>query len=117
MVNRGRSLVLTHFFKAMALALSLPALAIANPSTPAVDPQPERPISAVRDLSGQIEQLVEPQARASLFSGVILIQRGQRVVFQRAYGFASWELNVANSEHTRFGIGSITKPMTQAIVA
>ncbi len=39
------------------------------------------------------------------------------MVFQRAYGFASWELRVANGEQTRFGIASITKPMTEALVA
>ena len=70
------------------------------------------PISVTDAVSGQIARLIEPQARADLFSGVILVQRGDRVVFQRAYGFASWELRVANSEHTRFGIASITKPMT-----
>jgi len=75
------------------------------------------PISAPSDVSGQIERLIEPQARADLFSGVILVQRGDRIVFQRAYGFASWELRVANSDHTRFGIASITKPMTEALVS
>lgn len=69
------------------------------------------------DVSGQIERLIEPQARASLFSGVVLVQRGNQVVLQRAYGFASWELGVANSERTRFGIASITKPMTDALVS
>jgi CubicO group peptidase (beta-lactamase class C family) len=75
------------------------------------------PISATDAVSGQIQRLIEPQARADLFSGVILVQRGDRVVFHRAYGFASWELRVANSEHTRFGIASITKPMTEALVS
>jgi CubicO group peptidase (beta-lactamase class C family) len=68
-------------------------------------------------VSDQITRLIEPQARADLFSGVVLVQRGDRVIFQRAYGFASWELRVPNSEHTRFGIASITKPMTEALVA
>jgi D-alanyl-D-alanine carboxypeptidase len=74
------------------------------------------PISAT-DAAGQIERLIEPQARADLFSGAILVQRGDRLVFKRAYGFASWELRVANSERTRFGIASITKPMTEALVS
>ncbi|HKF44057.1 MAG TPA: serine hydrolase domain-containing protein [Thermoanaerobaculia bacterium] len=82
--------------------------------SPAVAPDP---ISATDAVSGQIERLIEPQSRADLFSGAILVQRGDRAVFQRAYGFASWELRVANSEHTRFGIGSITKPMTDALVS
>jgi len=68
-------------------------------------------------LSDQIARLIEPQARADLFGGVVLVQRGDRVVFQRAYGFASREPRVANTPHTRFGIGSITKPMTDALVS
>lgn len=76
-----------------------------------------RPISASDAVSGQIERLIEPQARADLFSGVILVQRGDRRVFQRAFGLTSWELRVANTEHTRFGIASITKPMTEALVS
>lgn len=75
------------------------------------------PISATDAVSGQIERLIEPQARADLFSGAILVQRGDRMVFRRAYGFASWELRVLNSEQTRFGIASITKPMTEALVS
>jgi CubicO group peptidase (beta-lactamase class C family) len=117
MMNGSRSPVVTHGFTAMALALCIPAFALANQSTAAVELHAEKPISAAGQLSGRIDQLIEPQARAGLFSGVILVQRGQRVVFQRAYGFASWELDVANDERTRFGIASITKPMTAAIVA
>jgi D-alanyl-D-alanine carboxypeptidase len=67
--------------------------------------------------SARIEGLIGPQARADLFSGAILVQRGDHVVFQRAYGFASWELRVANRDHTLFGIGSITKPLTEAMVS
>jgi CubicO group peptidase (beta-lactamase class C family) len=81
------------------------------------DADTPHPTSATDAVSGQIERLVEPQARADLFSGVILVQRGDRMVSQQAYGFASWELRVANSEHTRFGIASITKPMTEALVS
>jgi CubicO group peptidase (beta-lactamase class C family) len=49
-------------------------------------------------------------------SGNILIARGDRIVFQKAYGFANWELRASNSAATRFGVGSITKAMTHAIV-
>ncbi len=70
-----------------------------------------------RGVSGQIERLTQPQARAGLLSGAILVQRGERVIFQRAFGFASWELSVANSDHTLFGVGSLTKPMAQAVAS
>jgi len=49
------------------------------------------PISGTDAVSGQIERLIEPQARADLFSGVILVQQGDRMVLvARARIFLSW---------------------------
>jgi len=114
-VNSLKLLRVNRLFKAIALALSVPTFPLAN--QPTTKPYAKKPISVTGGVSGQIKWLIEPQARADLFSGVILVQRGDRVVFQRAYGLASRELSVANSEHTRFGIASITKPMTEALVS
>ena len=100
---------------AIVLASSVSALLVAE--QPITRSNAEEPISASGSTADQITRLIEPQARADLFSGAILVQRGDRVVFQRAYGFASSELSVLNSEHTRFGIASITKPMTEALVS
>ena len=110
-----KPVLVNRLFKAIALALSVSTVPLAN--QPTTKPDANTPISVTGGVSGQITRLIDPQARADLFSGVILVQRGDRVVFQRAYGFASWELSVANSEHTRFGIASITKPMTEALVS
>lgn len=67
-------------------------------------------------LARQIDSLVAPHAAAGLLSGVILVVRDGTTVFQHGYGYASWELHVPNGAATRFGIGSITKLMTEAIV-
>ena len=67
-------------------------------------------------LSARIEAIVLPQVDAELLSGVILVARDDQVLFHKAYGFASWELRVPSSESTRFGIASITKPMTEILV-
>ena len=64
----------------------------------------------------RIDSLATGEAKAELLSGVILVARGDRVLLQRAYGFASWELQVPGTPATRFGIGSITKPMTETLV-
>jgi CubicO group peptidase (beta-lactamase class C family) len=69
-----------------------------------------------RALVATVETLLAPEASANLLSGSILIARGDRIIFQRAYGFANWELRVPNSASTRFGVGSITKVMTETIV-
>jgi CubicO group peptidase (beta-lactamase class C family) len=46
----------------------------------------------------------------------VLVARGDRIVVQRAYGFADWERRVPNSPSTRFAIASITKVLTETVV-
>jgi CubicO group peptidase (beta-lactamase class C family) len=67
-------------------------------------------------LLGRIDSLVRREADAGLLSGIILVAQGDRILLQRAYGFASWELRTPNGPATRFGIGSITKVMTETLV-
>lgn len=43
-------------------------------------------------------------------SGVVLIQRQGKTIYERAFGYASVEQSVRNSPLTKFPIGSITKP-------
>lgn len=64
----------------------------------------------------RIDDLVGPQAEANLFSGVILVARGRQVLVERAYGYSNWELKAPNTPSNRFGIGSITKAMTETVV-
>ena len=68
------------------------------------------------NVSTRIDALVRPQADAGLFSGTILVARAGQILFERSYGYASWELGVPNSAHTRFGIASVTKAMTEVLV-
>ncbi len=67
-------------------------------------------------IVASVDALINPQASANLLSGDILIAQGDRVIFHRAYGYANWELRASNSSATRFGVGSITKEMTQTVV-
>jgi D-alanyl-D-alanine carboxypeptidase len=64
----------------------------------------------------RIDAMTSPQAEAGLLSGVVVVARGDRVLFRRAYGYASWELRAPNTPATRFGIASITKPMTEVLI-
>ncbi|HUF09487.1 MAG TPA: serine hydrolase domain-containing protein [Rhodothermales bacterium] len=94
------------------VALSVPLVLIAS-SSAAQQVATDR---ALASASNQIETLVAPQAEAEFLSGIILVARGNQILFQRAYGFANWELRVPNSPSTRFGSASITKPMTETLV-
>jgi hypothetical protein len=49
-------------------------------------------------LLTDIDSLAAGEAKAGLLSGVILVARGDRVLLQRSYGFAGWELR-APADH------------------
>ena len=68
-------------------------------------------------LAARVDSLARREADAKLLSGVVLVARGDNILLQRAYGFADWERLVPNASATRFGIGSITKVMTETVVA
>jgi CubicO group peptidase (beta-lactamase class C family) len=58
-----------------------------------------------KKLTSVFEQLVKAHA----LSGIILISQDREVVFEKAYGFASRQLNVSNLLETKFHIASVTK--------
>ena len=68
-----------------------------------------------KELAAAVDALVQPEADAGLLSGTLLIAQGDRVLLERMYGFANWELRVPVSPSSRFNIASITKVMTVAV--
>jgi len=57
----------------------------------------------------ELESSINKYAQEHFLSGAILISQGGEVVFEKAYGKASMQLNVLNSMDTRFHIASLTK--------
>lgn len=79
------------------------------------------PAAAVRAQGGEgIEARLDGYARAAVerfrFSGVVLVARGDRVLFGKGYGMADYELGVPNTTRTRFRVGSLTKQFTAAAI-
>lgn len=68
------------------------------------------------EMARRLDDVVGPLAAADLFSGVVLLARGDRVLFARAYGPASRERGVPNTLATRFRVGSMTKMFTAVAV-
>jgi CubicO group peptidase (beta-lactamase class C family) len=93
------------------LRLSWGAALLLAPAPAHAQSQPED--SAVL---ARVDSIARQEAEARLLSGTILVARGNRVLLQRSYGFANWELQVPNGPATRFGIGSITKAMTEEVL-
>ncbi len=70
-----------------------------------------------RDAAARIAgQFMDSEVARGNFSGAVLVSRGNRVLFEHAYGFADSELGIPNTPQTRFLIGSITKSFTAVMV-
>ena len=80
------------------------------PAPPSHPPDP--PPATLEARRAALDQYARRLAAAEMFSGTVLVAKGDNVVFQEAYGAASREYNVPNTNDTRLGIGSINKMFT-----
>ncbi len=64
----------------------------------------------------RMDQIVQSYAADHQFMGTALVARGDEVLFNKAYGFANLEWNVANTPGTKFRLGSVTKQFTAASI-
>jgi len=93
------------------------AIAAASRSTPAPAPSaavaPVSPAVAARAVD---EALTRATAEGR-FSGVVMLAKDGRPVFQRAYGMADRTRRIANTVDTRFNLGSMNKMFTAVAIA
>jgi CubicO group peptidase (beta-lactamase class C family) len=69
-------------------------------------------------MTDQLADRVDALAAESSFSGVVRVDRGDELLLERAYGYASRALQMENAVDTRFAIASGVKGMTAlAVVA
>lgn len=97
------------FLRMFSIFLTSPLLAAAiqvqEPPPPAVSP-----------LAAQIDAVLSHRYDQAKPGGVVLVMKGGKVLFRKAYGLASVELNVPMQPERVFRIGSITKQITAAAV-
>ena len=60
----------------------------------------------------KVEQYINRQCKNGKFNGNLLIAKGDSILYSNSFGLANRELNVNNTDSTKFLIGSITKPFT-----
>jgi CubicO group peptidase (beta-lactamase class C family) len=91
---------------------TLLALPLAVLGALASGPAPARAVASPpadrTELSERIDALVEPYVNLDVMSGVILVARGDTVLFAKGYGRADPASNLPNTPDTRFPIGSVT---------
>lgn len=63
-----------------------------------------------------LNAIVQPHVADKSFMGQVLVAKGDTILFDRFYGYANVEWNVAFAPDTRFRIGSMTKQFTAAAV-
>jgi len=64
----------------------------------------------------RVNDYVTPLANHEL-SGTLLVARGNRILIERSFGFANYELGVRFTPTTPTNVASITKPLTDIIAA
>jgi CubicO group peptidase (beta-lactamase class C family) len=86
----------------LAAVRPAPALAASRPS--------------VALLETAVDEYLAPVLRTNNFTGVVMVARGDDILFQKAFGYASQELRVAHRPDTLFHIASISKPFTATAI-
>ncbi len=66
--------------------------------------------------TARMEEIVQEKVAARQFTGAVLVAKRGEVIFDRAYGLADLEWDVANTTDTHFRIGSITKQFTAVCI-
>jgi len=69
------------------------------------------------DAIKEIERHVAKAAADDRFSGVALVAKGDRVIFNKAYGLADKANNISNKLDTKFNLGSMNKMFTSVAIA
>ena len=68
------------------------------------------------DLPDRMDAYVRRYVDAELFSGVVRVTKGDRIVYENAFGFADRALGVRNTLQTKFQIASLSKAMTATAI-
>jgi len=77
---------------------------------PKANVKPNMPESeAVAEMRTYLDALV----KRDLFSGTVLLTKGEKTLFSESYGMANKDFGIPNAADTKFNIGSINKIFTQ----
>lgn len=72
---------------------------------------------AEAEMSTALQNYIDQLAAEDLFSGAVLVARGDTPILLKAYGLADKKLNISNKVDTKFNIASMTKMFTAVAVA
>jgi len=65
---------------------------------------------------GSFESILQTMYDKDKFSGVVLVAKGEEIIFEKAYGYACKNFEVPNELDTKFNIGSLNKLITKIAI-
>lgn len=65
-----------------------------------------------QDAGSKIDELMSAYADNGQFNGVVLVKKGDKIIYRNAFGLANREWNIPNSTDSKFLAGSIGKSIT-----
>ena len=69
------------------------------------------------EIASSLASYLEKLSNADQFSGVVLVAKDGKPIFEKAYGLANKAKNIANNTETRFNLGSMNKMFTAVAIA
>jgi CubicO group peptidase (beta-lactamase class C family) len=101
-----------------------PASAPAD-SAPADSPAPKAPVKETpvaknmtdAEIASSLATYLDELAKQDKFSGVVLVAKDGKPIFEKAYGLANKEKGIPNNTETRFNLGSMNKMFTAVAIA
>ena len=72
--------------------------------------------TVAQDRFTKMDSLLTYLNKNDKFMGSLCIREGENVVFNKAYGFADVEKNIASDRMTKYKIGSVTKTFTAVMI-
>jgi CubicO group peptidase (beta-lactamase class C family) len=70
-----------------------------------------------REITEELEAHLRKLAGADVFSGAVLLARGERVLYEKAFGEANKDFKALNNVNTKFNLGSMNKMFTAVAIA
>lgn len=70
-----------------------------------------------KKIAKAIDEKVQGDFAEGLFSGNVLIGKGDKILLQKSYGYANIEKQILNNNKTRFHTGSLGKMITAVAIA
>ncbi|HKP87674.1 MAG TPA: serine hydrolase domain-containing protein [Blastocatellia bacterium] len=88
---------------------------------PATQPQPGAAPAAKKmteaEMVSSLESYLDELAKQDKFSGVVLVAKDGKPVFEKAYGLANKSKNIPINKETKFNLGSMNKMFTSVAIA